>query len=67
MLYTLHRAQASIVSDIFSWQIEIAIRIAYGFCGLVGEAIGMAKRAEEQNLARGRVLQQLIKTKFVVA
>jgi hypothetical protein len=53
MLYTLHRAQASTVLDIFSRQIEIAITIGYGF---TDGAIVKVRRVEEQNLARGPIL-----------
>ena len=57
MLYTLHRAQDLVVSDIFLRQIGIAIGIAYGFGGLAGGAIVMARRGEEQNVARAPTLQ----------
>jgi len=66
MLYTLHRAQA-IMLGIFSRQIEIAIRIAYGLGGLADGAIVMVRRVGEQSLARGPILRGLIRTKFVVA
>ena len=42
--------------NIFSKQIEIAIRIAYGLGGLADGAIVMVKRVEEQNLAREPIL-----------
>jgi hypothetical protein len=69
MLYTLHRDQALIKLDIFSRQIEIAIKIAYGLGGLVDGAIVMVRKAEEQNLAKDPSLYQqgLVKEKFVVA
>lgn len=57
MLYTLHRAQDLVVSDIFLRQIGIAIGIAYGFGGLAGGAIVMARRGEEQNVAMAPTLQ----------
>jgi hypothetical protein len=54
--------------DIFSRQIEIAIRIAYGLGGLADGAIVMVRRVEEQNLARELIpYQGLIWKKFVVA
>ena len=68
MLYTLHKAQVSIMLDIFSRQIEIAIKIAYGLGGLADEAIVMVRRVEELNPAREPILQRgLITTRFVVA
>ena len=68
MLYTLHRAQGSIILDISSRQIEIAIRIAYGLGGLGDVAIVTVRKVEEQNLAREPILWQgLTKTMFVVA
>jgi hypothetical protein len=68
MLYTLHRAQALIMLDIFSRQIEIAIKNAYGLGGLVDGVTMMVRRVEKQNLARESILQQsLIKTKSAVA
>ena len=60
-------AQDSVVSDIFSRQIKIAIRIAYGFCGLAGGVVTMARRAEEQSEARALILsRRLMKATFVV-
>lgn len=56
MLYTLHRVQESIMLDISSRQIEIAIKIAYGLGGLADGAIVMVRRVEEQNLAREPIL-----------
>ena len=42
--------------DIFSRQIEIAIRNAYGLGGLADGAIVMVKRVEERNLVREPIL-----------
>ena len=56
MLYTLHRAQALIMLDIFLRQIGIAIRIAYDLGGLADGAIVMVRRVEEQNPAMESIL-----------